>query len=119
MGRLRPNPEDARKDTPIVIKNLITQCCEFQRDKRPVFDEVIELVILGNLNVFFKLFLNLFFKINLKLKSLRIAKIQRAQSAPDLSHYRAAGTSIIDDDIYPLTPLLDTLSTTHFNNTNL
>lgn len=89
MGRLRPNPEDARKDTPIVIKNLITQCCEFQRDKRPVFDEI-----------------------NLKLKSLKIAKIQRAQSAPDLSHYRAAGTSIIDDDIYPLTPLLDTLSTT-------
>ncbi len=40
MGRLRPNPEDARKDTPIVIKNLITLCCEFQRDKRPVFDEV-------------------------------------------------------------------------------
>ncbi len=116
MGRLRPNPEDARKDTPIVIKNLITQCCEFQRDKRPVFDEVrlkFKLFFLQNN------FLNNFVKINLKLKSLKIAKIQRAQSAPDLSHYRAAGTSIIDDDIYPLTPLLDTLSTTHFNNTNL
>lgn len=40
MGKLKPNPEDSRKDTPIVIKTLITQCCEFQRDKRPVFDEV-------------------------------------------------------------------------------
>jgi hypothetical protein len=40
MGRLRPNPEDARKDTPLVVKNLISHCCEFSYDKRPSFVEV-------------------------------------------------------------------------------
>ena len=48
MGRLKPNPEDARKDTPVIVKNLITQCCEFQRDKRPNFVDVsLETIIIN------------------------------------------------------------------------
>jgi serine/threonine protein kinase len=40
FGRLKPNPDDARKDTPVAVKNLIAKCCEYDRNKRLNFVEV-------------------------------------------------------------------------------
>lgn len=40
-GRLKPDPEDSRQDTPNEIKELITICSHFDRDKRFDFVEVI------------------------------------------------------------------------------
>lgn len=37
MGRLRPNPEDARENTPSRVKELVAECCNFDRSKRPLF----------------------------------------------------------------------------------
>ncbi len=39
-GRLKLNPEDARKDTPKGIKDLIQICSEYDRNKRLDFVEV-------------------------------------------------------------------------------
>ena len=40
MGILKPNPEDARKETPEDVKTLMKRCCEFDYKLRPQFQEV-------------------------------------------------------------------------------
>jgi hypothetical protein len=49
-GRLKLNPEDSRNDTPKEIKELITICSQYDRNKRLEFVEVnIYLIINFNL----------------------------------------------------------------------
>lgn len=39
-GRLKPSPEDLREDTPKDLKDLMTACCQHDRNKRYDFVEV-------------------------------------------------------------------------------
>ena len=39
-GFLRPEPTNARKDTPKAYKQLCCRCCQFKKDDRPLFPQV-------------------------------------------------------------------------------
>ena len=39
-GRLKPNPDDLREDTPSDVKDLMVACCQYDRNKRVDFVEV-------------------------------------------------------------------------------
>lgn len=99
IGRLKPNSDDVRSDTPTTVKNLLVQCCEYNRDKRPSFEDI-----------------------NKILKNLKISRLQRAQSAPNFSflfhQMLTTGASITDEDNYPTTPRFDQNFGSHFT-TNL
>lgn len=88
-GRLRPNPDDARPDTPKELKELISICSQYDRDKRLDFVGV-----------------------NKSLKELKLVKqkkIERAQSVPNVSFSPESsvfdiGSSIYEDEVYPISP---------------
>jgi len=87
MGRLRPNTEDARHDTPQEVKDLLKNCCEFDPDKRPSFVNIHEFFL-----------------------SLKVARttVKRSNSAPALTtRYQKTIMSYSDEDNYPTTPLLE------------
>lgn len=40
-GRLKPNPDDLREDTPHDLKELMVECSQYDRNKRHDFVQVI------------------------------------------------------------------------------
>jgi serine/threonine protein kinase len=40
-GFLRPNPSIARKDTPKAFKQLCIKCCQFKKEDRPLFHQIL------------------------------------------------------------------------------
>ncbi len=39
-GFVKPEPNDARKDTPKSFKQLMIKCCQFKKEERPLFPQV-------------------------------------------------------------------------------
>ena len=39
-GFLKPEPTNARKDTPKDFKQLLVRCCQYKAEDRPLFHEV-------------------------------------------------------------------------------
>ncbi|CAF0825585.1 unnamed protein product [Brachionus calyciflorus] len=89
-GRLRPNPDDCRSDTPSEIKELIKICSDYDRDKRLDFVQI---------NEKFK-----------KIKMLKLKlRLQRAKSVPNVSFNQLSShlSGLYEEDFYPTTPQLE------------
>jgi serine/threonine protein kinase len=65
-GFLRPDPSNARKDTPKIFKQLCVRCCQFKKEDRPLFPQIL---------------------VDLDTLADNMPKIKRCNSEPSLLHY--------------------------------
>jgi serine/threonine protein kinase len=65
-GFLRPDPTAARKDTPKTFKQLCIRCCQFKKEERPLFPQIL---------------------VDLDQLADNMPKIKRCNSEPSLLHY--------------------------------
>lgn len=75
-GFLRPDPSIARKDTPKTFKQLCIKCCQFKKDDRPLFHQILA---------------------DLESLADSMPKIKRSSSEPSTLHY--IGQMSIDDQL--------------------
>jgi B-Raf proto-oncogene serine/threonine-protein kinase len=80
-GRLKPNMEHIRNDAPKTLRNLLDQCIQFDREQRPEFRHIYSL-----------------------LDCIRLPKLKKSASEPNLHRSGASGSSLHNSTASPKTP---------------
>lgn len=82
-GILRPDPSNARKDTPKHFKQLSVRCCQFNKDDRPLFPQIL---------------------VDLEMLADNMPKIKRSNSEPYSLYYSRPTFEDIEMPQSPHTP---------------